>query len=219
MSRRILVFELFVIAACLVTAIVAYPHLPSEIATHWGTDMQANGYSGRGAVFLLGPGLLTAIVLITRFGPWLSPARYNVSSFDATWQRLMLLVFCLMAALFGVMVWSALGHSFDAGRVLAGALCIFIVLFGNLLSKVRPNFFLGVRTPWTLASERVWIATHRFASWTTVLSGICGLALVLVGLPQWFLLPFALSMLLSAAYSLVLYKRRPLPNENPSAQE
>ena len=139
MSRRILVFELFVIAAALGTAIVAYPHLPSEIATHWGTDMQPNGYSGRSAVFLLGPGLLSAIGLFTRFGPWLSPARYNVSSFDPTWQRLMLLVFCLMTALFGVMLWSALGHSFDAGRVSAGVFCLFVILFGNLLSKVRPK--------------------------------------------------------------------------------
>ncbi|WP_158788585.1 SdpI family protein [Granulicella sp. L46] len=48
------------------------------------------------------------------------------------------------------------------------------VRVGNLLSKVRPNFFLGVRTPWTLASERVWIATHRFASWITVFSGTVG---------------------------------------------
>ncbi len=219
MSRRILAFELFVIAASLVAAIVAYPHLPSEIATHWGTDMQPNGYSGRSAVFLLGPGLLTAIGLFTRFGPWLSPARYNVSNFDPTWQRLMLLVFCLIAALFGVMLWSALGQSFDAGRVLAGVFCLFVILFGNLLSKVRPNFFLGIRTPWTLASERVWIATHRFASWITVLSGICGLALVLAGRPRWFLVPFVSAMLLSAAYSLVLYKRPALRKESPSAQE
>jgi uncharacterized membrane protein len=219
MSRRILVFELLLIAAALVTAIVAYPHLPSEIATHWGTDMQPNGYSGRSAVFWLGPGLMSAIVLFTRFGPWLSPSRYNVSSFDATWQRLMLLVFCLMTALFGVMLWSALGHSFDAGRVLAGVFCLFVILFGNLLSKLRPNFFLGIRTPWTLASEQVWIVTHRFAAWITVLSGICGFALVLAGRFQWFLLPFAFAMLLSAGYSLVLYKRTTPRNQNSSVRE
>ncbi len=52
-------------------------------------QMQADGYSGRSAIFWLGPGLMFGIVLFTRFGPWLSPARYNVSSFDPTWQRLM----------------------------------------------------------------------------------------------------------------------------------
>ncbi len=73
------------------------------------------------------------------------------------------------------MLWSALGHAFDVGRVLAGILCIFFILFGNFLSKVRPNFFLGIRTPWTLASEQVWIATHRVAAWITVFSGSAAL--------------------------------------------
>jgi uncharacterized membrane protein len=218
MSRRILTFELVLIVAALVAAIVAYPHLPAQIATHWGTQMQADGYSGRVAIFWLGPGLMLAIVLFARFGPWLSPARYNVSSFDPTWQRLMLIVFCLITVLFGVMLWSALGHTLNAGRVLAGAFCLFVIFFGNLLSKVRPNFFLGIRTPWTLASEHVWIATHRLAAWTTVLSGICGFALILVGRPQWFLLPFVFAILLSAGYSLVLYKQTVPRDQKPSAQ-
>jgi uncharacterized membrane protein len=207
MSRRILAFEVLVITAALVAAIVAYPHLPSQIATHWGTQMQPNGYSGRSAVFWLGPGLLTGIMLLTRLGPWLSPARYSVTGFESTWQRLMLLVFCLMAVLFGAMLWAALGHAFDIGQVMAGTVCLFLMFFGNLLSKVRPNFFLGIRTPWTLASEAVWIATHRVAAWATVASGLCGLGLVIAGLPQWSLLPFGVAMVFAAGYSLVLSKQ------------
>jgi uncharacterized membrane protein len=206
-SRRILGFEVMVIVVALVAAMVAYPHLPAQIATHWGTQMQPDGYSGRSAVFWLGPGLLCGIALFTRLGPWLSPARYTVKSFEGTWQRLMLLVFCLMAALFGAMLWSALGHRFDIGRVMVGTVCLFLVFFGNYLSKVRPNFFLGIRTPWTLASETVWIATHRVAAWATVVSGLCGLGLVLAGLPQWSLLPFGVSMVFSAAYSLAISKQ------------
>jgi uncharacterized membrane protein len=150
---------------------------------------------------------MSALVLFTRFAPWLSPTRYNVASFEPTWQRLMLFVFCLIAAIFGMMLWSALGHPFDIGRALAGLFCFFVILFGNLLGKVRPNFFLGIRTPWTLASEYVWIATHRFAAGITVLSGIIGFAFVLTHRPQWFLLPFVCAMLISVVYSLVLYKR------------
>ena len=207
MDRRIVGFELLVIAAALVAAIVAYPHLPAEIPTHWGMQMEPNGYSGRSAIFWLGPGLLSGILAFTWLGPWLSPARYSVMGFERTWQRMMLLVFGLIAAFFGATLWSALGHAFDVGRVLAGVFCVFVVLFGNLLGKVRPNFFLGIRTPWTLASESVWIATHRVAAWATVLSGICGLGLVIAGRTQWFLLPFIVAMLLSAGYSLVLSKR------------
>ena len=98
-----------------------------------------------------------------------------------------------------------------------GTLCLFFVLFGNLLSKVRPNFFVGIRTPWTLASEHVWIATHRFAAWATVLSGLCGFTLVFAGRPQWSLLPFLFVVLLSIVYSLVLYKRIASRDEQPFA--
>ena len=75
MSRRILVFELFLVAAAFVAAIVAYPHLSPQIATHWGTQLQADGFSDRSAIFWLGPGLMSAIILFTRFGPWLWAAR------------------------------------------------------------------------------------------------------------------------------------------------
>lgn len=218
MNRRILVFELVLITAALAASIAAFPHLPPQIATHWGTGMQADGFSGRSVIFWLGPGLMSAIVLFTRFGPWLSPARYNVASFDPTWQRLMLAVFCLVAGLFGILLWSSLGHVFDIGRALMGVFSLFVIFFGNLLGKVRPNFFLGIRTPWTLASERVWIATHRLAAWTTVVSGVCGLALALTGHPQWSALPFVLSMLFSFAYSLVLYKQIGPQDYEPSAQ-
>ena len=217
MNRRILMFELVLVVGALVAAIAAYPHLPAEIVTHWGPQMEPNGYSSRVAIFWLGPGLMLGVMLLTRFGPWLSPARYNVSSFDPTWQRLMLIAFCLVTTLFGVLLWSALGHAFNVGRVVAGAVCVFLMFFGNLLSKVRPNFFLGIRTPWTLASEQVWIGTHRVAAWLMVLSGLCGLVLVLAGRPQWMLLPVGLAVVLSAAYSLVLYKQMGAPQKQTAA--
>ena len=218
MNRRILVVQFILIAAALVAAIAAYPHLPAQIATHWNTHLQADGYSGRSAVFWLGPGLMAAVVLFARVGPWLSPTRYNVASFEPTWQRMMLLVFLLMTGVFATTLWSALGHVFDAGRWLAAAFCLFIIAFGNLLGKVRPNFFLGIRTPWTLASERVWIATHRVAAWSTAFSGLCGLILVLAGRPQWSVLPFLVALAASAVYSLVLSKRMTTNDLTPHEQ-
>jgi uncharacterized membrane protein len=79
---------------------------------------------------------------------------------------------------------------------------------GNVLGKVRRNFYIGVRTPWALANERVWNATHRFAAKTFVLGGVIGLALTAIGVKGW--LPFAALMagaLVPVVYSLVVYKR------------
>ena len=219
MNRRLLSIEIFLILASLAASIVAYPHLPTEIATHWGMQLQPDGYSDRSAIFWLGPGVLCAVALFTRFGPWLSPTRFNVDCFDATWQRLMFLIFSFLSTVFAIVLWSALGHAFNVSRVLGGAFCLFIVLFANLLGKIRPNFFLGIRTPWTLASERVWIATHRLAAWVVALSGVCGFALVFAGRPQWSPAPFLLAIALSGAYSLLLYKRLPVEGHSVSANE
>jgi uncharacterized membrane protein len=85
---------------------------------------------------------------------------------------------------------------------------VFFALIGNLLGKVRRNFWMGIRTPWTLASEEVWIATHRLGARLMVAAGIAGAVCVALGVP----LPvcFALligSLLIPVLYSLWLSKK------------
>jgi uncharacterized membrane protein len=77
-----------------------------------------------------------------------------------------------------------------------------------VIGKVRRNFWLGIRTPWTLASERVWYATHRMAGKTMVGAGVLGLVALLVGLPEMLaIFLFIAGLLLPALYSLLYYKR------------
>jgi uncharacterized membrane protein len=75
------------------------------------------------------------------------------------------------------------------------------------MGKLRRNFYLGIRTPWTLASERVWNATHRFAARITVAGGLVGLTLSIAGLYLWALAALLLPALASVIYSLVIYKQ------------
>jgi uncharacterized membrane protein len=93
------------------------------------------------------------------------------------------------------------------GRAVLCGVCLFIILFGNLLGKVRRNFYIGVRTPWTLASERVWNDTHRFAARITVAAGLLGLALSIAGLYLAALFALLAGGLAPVVYSLVLYKQ------------
>jgi immunity protein, SdpI family len=93
-------------------------------------------------------------------------------------------------------------------RAITGGVCLLIALLGNVMGKVRRNFFVGVRTPWTIANERVWNATHRFAAKTFFAGGLAGLLAVLLRAPFW--LPIAailVAALVPAIYSLVFYKQ------------
>ncbi len=98
--------------------------------------------------------------------------------------------------------------NFDLVRILLGGEMMFFGLLGNLMGKVRRNFWMGVRTPWTLASEAVWIRTHRVTAWLwTAGAPLLGVA-VLAGLPiVWSLVPFVAMILYPVLYSLLLYKR------------
>jgi uncharacterized membrane protein len=96
----------------------------------------------------------------------------------------------------------------DSTRVLAGGISLAVILLGNVFGKLRRNFWFGVRTPWTLADERVWYATHRLAGKTMVAGGLLALVAVLGGLAVGVAMSFLLlGALVPMGYSLV-YARR-----------
>jgi uncharacterized membrane protein len=111
-------------------------------------------------------------------------------------------------------IWVALSKPLDLNRALMGALFLLLALLGNVLGRVRRNFYIGVRTPWTLANERVWDATHRFAAKVFVLAGLLGLLSQVVTASPWAgLVIFGAAAIASALYSLVYYKQLERRNE------
>jgi uncharacterized membrane protein len=149
-------------------------------------------------------------MMIGIFGglPWLSPKQFEVDSFRATSLYVMLIVVSLIAYLHGVVLWVALGHVVNVGRAVVGGVSLLFALLGNVLGKVRRNFYIGVRTPWALADDRVWNATHRFAAKTFVVTGVIGLALTVIGVEGWLpILVLMVGPMVAVLYSLVFYKQ------------
>jgi uncharacterized membrane protein len=207
MTRKIFFFEILLIAASLAATVILYPHFPVRVPIHWNIHSQPDGYGPRWTLFLLGPGLMAAVMLMTWVLPWLSPKRFEVDSFWRTYHLVMLLVFCMMAYVDAVMLWADCGRAIDIGRVISCGVCFFYILIGNVMGKLRRNFYVGVRTPWTLASERVWNATHRFAAKTFVAGGLVGLVFSIVGLFLCAILISLAGALAPVVYSLVYYKQ------------
>jgi uncharacterized membrane protein len=100
------------------------------------------------------------------------------------------------------------GMDIDIARAVPAGVFVLLILIGNPLGKVRRNFYIGIRTPWTLASERVWYATHRMGARVMVAGGACGLIAVLLGAPATVIVTLLVALaLLPVLYSLMLYKR------------
>jgi uncharacterized membrane protein len=146
--------------------------------------------------------------------PWLSPKKFKVNSFRPTNLYIMVVIVALLAYSQLLVLSSGLGWDVDANRALAGGVCLLIALFGNVIGKMQPNFLIGIRTPWTLCSEQVWQATHRFAAKTLVAGGMLALMGVILDIPLW--LPVAtilLALFMPVLYSFIFYKQfeRPAP--------
>jgi uncharacterized membrane protein len=196
----------------------AYAHanadrIPGDrIPIHWNIHGQPDGWTSKDQPFLafyLLPTVIGGVVLLGLFAlPWLSPRNFAVEGFRVTYDY----VFFLVAALFLYLEWVFLWSAFRGGalhdRWLIAGLFLFFALIGNVLGKVRRNFWMGIRTPWTLASPRVWDRTHRVAAWLYVAVGLVGFVAALLGSPPVACFVFLIAGALApVVYSLVLYKR------------
>ena len=207
MKNRYLLWSMLIALATLAGTAFVFGSLPARVPTHWDAHGAVNAYGPRSWVFFHA-GFILFFVALWALLPRVSPKRFSVDTFEATYGQVGLLVVLFLCYLQGVILWGAAHGAMDMGRALAGGMNVFSILLGNVIGKVRRNFWLGIRTPWTLASERVWYATHRMAGKTMVGAGVLGLVALLVGLPEILaIVLFMAGLLLPALYSLLYYKR------------
>lgn len=207
MKNRYLLASILIVAATLAVSLTLYQRLPESVPVRWNAAGEADGYGSPAHLFIISAAMLAFLGLWAVL-PRLSPRHFSVEEFKQTWWYTGLIVVCLMAWLQVVAVWGAMTGSVEVPRALVGGIAVFTVLLGNVIGKVRRNFWFGIRTPWTLANERVWYSTHRMAAKSMVVTGLLALACVLAGLHPMMGVGLVMAgMLLPAAWSLVYYKR------------
>jgi len=210
MKPRAIVLCVLMILVMVAATAYYYPSLPETIAVHWDAAGKVNGYGGRWQVWLTGPGTMTGILLLGVAMPLLSPKKFEVQSFRETYGYMMVVLVALFAGIEILMLCVALDVRLKMASVFPALIFLALIFIGNPMGKVRRNFFIGVRTPWTLASEAVWYTTHRLAARLMVASGTLGLIAVSLGAPNWLLLVAMMAWVpVVAGYSLLLYKRLP----------
>jgi uncharacterized membrane protein len=190
-----------------------YDRLPAEVPVHWNIQGKPDNFWPKEQVwkvFFLVPGIMVGMIGLAFLLPWLSPKSFEVDTFRSTFFYIMTLVVALLGFIHVAVLWASLRGDLglDLGRWIVAGVLFFLVLTGNQLGRVRRNFWMGVRTPWTLASDTVWIQTHRLAAWLFVGGGLVGLIAVALGIPlEWcFGLIMAVAFI-PVIYSLILYKR------------
>jgi uncharacterized membrane protein len=191
------------IAACFALTALVYTRLPDPMPTHFDLSGHADGFSPKP----LGPFKLPLIALaaygLALWAPGISRRRA-----PRALRVLPLAIAALFLFLVAVILRTALGHALDLGRVMLAAASLYVMVRGNYLGTVPRNWWIGIRTPWTLRDDEVWHRTNRLAGQLSVLGGPLAFMACIAGAPPPVVLaPLVAAGVVAAVYSYVVYRR------------
>jgi uncharacterized membrane protein len=209
---------LLIIAAAVIASAVVYPKLPLTIPTHWDMLGRPNGWSSRLWGAWVMPIFLVVLWAFMRVLPRIDPRGSNYAKFGGAYEGIIVSIMLFMLGMHIIILRAALGYPVAMERVLPIGLGVLFIAIGNLLPRARPNWFIGIRTPWTLSSDRVWEKTHRFGGHVFVGAGILMVLSALVTAPWAPVVLFTIIVLCTASvliYSYVEWKREQTPAGAP----
>ena len=174
------------IMAMFAAAALSWNGAPDRIPVHWNWRGEVDRYGGRVEGLLAMPLLALGLYLLFRLLPRIDPGRANYPAFAGVYHTIRISVVVLMAVLYALIHLWMRGLTFDMGMTIGLFVGALLIVIGGLLGKIRPNWFMGIRTPWTLTSKNAWIRAHRLGGWVFVVAGILLLSARAVN-SRWFL--------------------------------
>jgi uncharacterized membrane protein len=200
---------LAIIAISFLFGIYFYPLFPDKIASHWGIDGQVNGYMNKFWGLFLMPIISVVLFLLFIFLPKIDPLKENIKKFQNYFDKFILLIFIFLFYIYSLTILWNLGKRFNMGQLLAPAIGILFAYAGVLIENAKRNYFIGIRTPWTLASENVWNKTHKLGGKLFKISGIIAIFGFLFPDQAVYLviIPVIISTIYSTVYSYLEFKK------------
>jgi len=199
--NKLQITSILIVALTILSAFYFYPLLPDKMASHWNFSGHVDGYSDKnlGAFFI--PILSIALLVLFSIMPKLDPLKKNYASFSKDYDGLVVMLLGFLAYVYFLTLAYALGYSIDMTRFMAPALGALFYYMGIVLSRAKQNWFVGIRTPWTLSSELVWDKTHAICSKLFKVAGIVSL----LGVFMPILLLSSVAILLATAILSIVY--------------
>lgn len=158
--RKINIVILLLIVLSFAVSAYFYPLMPERIASHWNASGEVNGYMSRFWGLFLLPIIITVMSLLFMLIPKIDPLKENVASFRKYFDGFIILIMFFMFYIHGLTIYWNLGHRFNLTVFMVPAMSVLFYSVGILVEKSKRNWFIGIRTPWTLSSDLVWDKTH-----------------------------------------------------------
>ncbi len=200
------------IAGMWILAALSWSSAPARIPVHWGLNGQANRYGGKVEGLLLLPALALGLYVLMIALPRWDPGRANYRAFAGSYTLIRLLLTTLLAVIYGIVQLQIHGSPLATNTVIPLVVGGLFIILGNQMGKLRPNWFVGIRTPWTLSSKMAWVKTHRFGGWVFMGMGVAQIAVGLlhaVWATKAMLGLIILGTLVICAYSYLAWRKDP----------
>lgn len=187
---------------------VLYTSMPEQVPVHWNVQNEPDGYAGRPFALFGLPAIMLLISAAVLFITGHDPKRDNLKRSKGVmaiirWFLALLPIFVQALVIGGTL----LPDGLDIGLICMLGMGLLFAVLGNYLPKCQPNYTVGIRLPWTLASEDNWRKTHRLGGYVWVIGGLCMAVLAWTPWRYLDIIPLLGMVLIPAVYSFLLYRR------------
>lgn len=171
-SLRGELFSLFPIIVVFIFSIHFFNNFPEMVPTHWNMNGEVDGWSNRTVAAFVLPSIILGTYLLFLVLPMIDPKKERYGQFSRVYQVFKNAIIFFMVAMYFISSFSALGYNVSVQFWIPFLVGMLFVLLGNYMAKIKMNWFVGIKTPWTLSSEKVWNKTHRFGGKIFILGGL-----------------------------------------------
>ncbi|MFA9516874.1 SdpI family protein [Halopenitus sp. H-Gu1] len=208
-SRRRFLIAAVVVVISGVMSVLAAPELPARMATHWNAAGQPDGTMSKPVALALFPVLSAVLLVVFAAIPRIDPLRENIASFRPVYDWFVVVFTVFMTVIHGGVIAFNLGYEFDFTLLVLTAVAGLFYYVGVLLTHAERNWFIGIRTPWTLSSNEVWDRTHRLGGRLFKLTAIISLVGLFFGdyAVYFLIVPALLTAGVTVVYSYYLYEQ------------
>lgn len=209
-----------IFAMQIIVGIFGFIVLPDTVPIHWGINGQANGYGPKWVDTLLFPlmsiGIYVLISALLAAGPRLGGRQATAANLQIA-KIIIAGIILFMLVIQLATIAQSIGVGFDMTTVVMLAVSVLFIFIGNYMGKMRRNFWMGIRTPWTLTNTVVWERTHRLGGWLFVAVGLIGIVCSFIpALRLWgIIVPIIAVVIFLYIYSYVCYRQQTQGEDEP----